>query len=398
MDFRRSGGHLECLSPQLACNYRASASAAKQMNILHVAQVEIARTSGMGKVAWHWRTELERRGHSFTHIGRRPLGREVHPALYPAVAWYAARKMIPRPDLVLAHEPSAAPFARGRVPLIAFSHGIERRGWCVGKQFRRQSGEVIRLRSRLLYPLWRLRACDHGLTRADGALVLNRQDYEFCLTRYRRSPDSTFLFRNAAEPAGDTFDQRSGATPTILFIGTWIARKGIKTLTLAAEILHGRGVRANWLIAGTGLTEAEVVRHWPEPLRNGVEVIPDFEAGHEISLMGRAAVFVLPSFFEGQPLALLQAMAQGLPVVTSATCGQQDLIKHGENGLLFPPGDAKALADGLQACLNDEKLRAQLGMAARNSVAGRTWQAAAGEVAEFIEQIYRRARAGALGR
>ncbi|MEW6558324.1 MAG: hypothetical protein AB1349_13420, partial [Elusimicrobiota bacterium] len=48
--------------------------------ILHVAQIEISEESGMGRVAWHWRNEFERRGYEFLHIGPKEVGRILHPA------------------------------------------------------------------------------------------------------------------------------------------------------------------------------------------------------------------------------------------------------------------------------------------------------------------------------
>jgi glycosyltransferase involved in cell wall biosynthesis len=361
------------------------------VNILHVAQVEISRAGGMGRVAWHWRAELERRGHRFVHIGRRPLGREVHPARYPYCAWRAARRAMPQADIVLAHEPASPLFAWSARPVVVFSHGVERRGWTSARQYRHLSGERMRLRSRLLYPAWRLLACDFGLRHADGALVLNSEDYAYCLEHYGRDPANTFQFRNGIDAIGPPAPPRGDAKPTLLFVGTWIARKGIRTLVEAAVLLHGRGIRPHWLLAGTGADAATVLAAWPSDLRAEVEVIPAFDPEAETGLLGRATLFVLPSFFEGQPLALLQAMAAGLPVVASDACGQRDIVVHADNGLLFPPGDSAALAERIAGCLQDERLRARLAAAARRSVAGRSWEAVAAEVADFIERIHAQA-------
>lgn len=372
-----------------------AAKSARELHIAHVAQIEISRGSGMGRVAWHWRAELERRGHAFTHIGRKPLGREVHPAIYPIEAMRAVSRLSPRADLVLVHEPAAAPFLMADAPLIVFSHGIERRGWSIELQRSRHDGEALSIRSRLLYPLWRLIPCDIGLARAEGALVINREDYDFALARYGRRPDATFQFRNGVNGDSVVPEELSpGAMPTILFLGSWIHRKGTRTLVEAAGLLQRRGLRARWLVAGSGVPAAEVLADWPEGLRGDVEVVPAFEPSAEPALLGRAAVFVLPSFFEGQPLALLQAMASSLPVVASGTCGQRDLIVHGQNGLLFPPGDSSALADGIAECLHSENLRDRLGRAAKASVSDRTWESVSSEVADFVERIY----AGAKGR
>lgn len=362
---------------------------AAELNILHVAQIDISRASGMGRVAWHWRAELERRGHRFTHVGRAPLGRQLHPALYPFAAWIAARRAQPRPDLVLVHEPACGVLCAGAPwPVIAFSHGVERRGWQIMNSHRRVAGDQVRLRARLTVPLWRLLGCDYGLRHADGVLVLNREDYDYCVARYRRRPGSIALFLNGIDPVAPIAAPPAASTPTVLFIGSWIARKGVRTLVEAAELLAARGVRLRWLLAGTGIGVAEVVSSWPRRLHADVEVVPEYDPRDEPALYARATVFALPSFFEGQPLALLQAMAYGLPVIATDCCGQRDMLSDTENGLLFAPGDACGLADRIAMCLDDAAFRSRLGAAAQGSVQGRTWARVAAHVASFIEQVY----------
>jgi glycosyltransferase involved in cell wall biosynthesis len=79
-------------------------------------------------------------------------------------------------------------------------------------------------------------------------------------------------------------------------------------------------------------------------------------------------VCVLPSFAEGLPFAVLEAMAMSLPVVASAIDGSSEAIEHEESGLLVPPGDDVALAQALVRLLDDRELRMRLGAAARQRV------------------------------
>lgn len=360
------------------------------MNILHVAQIEIGRETGMGRVAWHWRRAFEAAGHRFLHLGRRPAGTEVHPALYPLAVARAARRLQSRPDLVLAHEPAAAALVGGALPAVVFSHGVERRGWAEGLRHRRLSGERMRARSRLTYPLWRLLPCDRGLRRADGVLVLNRQDLAYCLDRYGRSADDTFLYRNGVEPTGLTEKHQPSGPPVLLFMGSWLPRKGGRTLGEAASRLSAEQADVHFLLAGTGVSAAAVRAGFPAALHSRIEVVPSFAPGEEEELLARATLFILPSFFEGQPLALLQAMAAGRCVIASDTCGQRDLVEHGVNGLLHPPGDAACLAAAITGSLADPVLRQRLGAAARRSVADRSWAAVAAEVVGFVEKVHAR--------
>jgi glycosyltransferase involved in cell wall biosynthesis len=104
-------------------------------------------------------------------------------------------------------------------------------------------------------------------------------------------------------------------------------------------------------------------------------------------LYARCGLFVLPSFFEGQPLSLLQAMAYGRCCITTNICGQKDVIQHQANGLLFEPGDALTLAALIQECSGDLSLQNKLGANARETVRDRDWQSAGGGVVDFVEQI-----------
>jgi glycosyltransferase involved in cell wall biosynthesis len=81
-----------------------------------------------------------------------------------------------------------------------------------------------------------------------------------------------------------------------------------------------------------------------------------------------ADIFALPSWAEGLPVAVLEAMACGLPVVASNVGGTPDLLEDGVSGLLIPPRDPRALADALERLIRDREVRSSLGRAARARV------------------------------
>jgi len=72
-------------------------------------------------------------------------------------------------------------------------------------------------------------------------------------------------------------------------------------------------------------------------------------------------VFTLPSDYEGFPYVLLEAMAEGLPVVSTRVGGSEDAILDGENGFIVPVGDPEAMAGALGRLLSDESLRRRFG-------------------------------------
>jgi glycosyltransferase involved in cell wall biosynthesis len=82
-------------------------------------------------------------------------------------------------------------------------------------------------------------------------------------------------------------------------------------------------------------------------------------------LLSRAAVFVLPSTYEGLSLALLEAMSSGKVIVASANASNRDVLRHGTNALLFQLDDEKELAEQIALGLTDQQLRLRLSRSAR---------------------------------
>ena len=90
---------------------------------------------------------------------------------------------------------------------------------------------------------------------------------------------------------------------------------------------------------------------------------------HDIAdLLACCDLFVLPSLFEGLPLSILEAMAANKPVIASAIGGNDEVIVHGETGLLVPRGDSAALAAAIQLVLSNSDLARRLAAAGKARV------------------------------
>lgn len=120
-------------------------------------------------------------------------------------------------------------------------------------------------------------------------------------------------------------------------------------------------------LAGTGPAMQEVKAHARQLGLNGSWEL----VGSYTGTVGRSAfmrtldVFVLPSFAEGTSKSLIEAMAHGLPIITTSVGGSPDLIPSGA-GILIPPGDSAALAKAMECLASDPALRRQMGQAARD--------------------------------
>lgn len=349
--------------------------------LLHISEAPLTEECGMGRVSWHWKKEFERRGFEFVHIGPLEVGPVAHKAMFPFAAYRACKGILPRVNLLLVHEPISGAFVNCGKPLVVFSHGLERRGWnCL-----RGNRQPLRLRTRFTFPLWRLRQCDRGIRRASAVLLINREDAEFAENRYSLDRERTFIFRNGVYKSERAMPQPPKKQCRILFLGSWIARKGTQHLAEAARQLTRAELSTEWVLAGTGRSPDAILREWPQELHRYTKIIPSFRRFEEEAIYAGCAIFVLPSLFEGQPLSLLQAMEAGLCCITSNCCGQKDLITHRFNGMLYTPGNSIELAASLKESISDGALRKRLGGNAGASVENRTWNIVSGEVVDFIE-------------
>jgi glycosyltransferase involved in cell wall biosynthesis len=142
------------------------------------------------------------------------------------------------------------------------------------------------------------------------------------------------------------------------------AFKGFGTLTQALEVLGGRALGRRAVFVALG--EEEPARHFGD-----VEVVfPAFETDPaRVALYYRAAdVYVHPARAENLPLAIIEAMACGIPVIASNVGGIPELVRPGQTGLLVAPDDALALAAAIEDLLGDEERRLRMGAAAVDRV------------------------------
>ena len=85
-------------------------------------------------------------------------------------------------------------------------------------------------------------------------------------------------------------------------------------------------------------------------------------------LLEEGNIFVLPSYNEGLPLSMLEAMAWGLPVIVTPVGGISEIVSDGENGLLVEPSNIEQLSDAMKSLIANEELRISLGDRGRKSV------------------------------
>jgi glycosyltransferase involved in cell wall biosynthesis len=175
-------------------------------------------------------------------------------------------------------------------------------------------------------------------------------------------------FRTPAD--GERIRREFGIPPDALVVGTvanFAFEKGYPALLEAAEISLKINKGLWFLLVGSGPLEKEVRGRVKKIL--GHERIVFTGSRWDIpDLMEAMDVFVLASVIEGFPNVLLEAMAMTKAVIATSVGGIPELIESGENGILVPPSDGKALAQAILSLLEDRGKRAELGARAQEKM------------------------------
>jgi colanic acid/amylovoran biosynthesis glycosyltransferase len=159
------------------------------------------------------------------------------------------------------------------------------------------------------------------------------------------------------------------ADPTVLLIGRQVAEKGQGVLLEAIALLVERGLRVRATLAGDGAARGDFER-LAERLGIAARVSFPGAVGQDdiCALYAAASIFCLPSFAEGIPGVLMEAMAMETPVVSTRIAGIPELIEDGRTGLLVSPGRPDQLADALERLLAEPELCRAMGSAGREKV------------------------------
>jgi glycosyltransferase involved in cell wall biosynthesis len=161
-----------------------------------------------------------------------------------------------------------------------------------------------------------------------------------------------------------------------VFVGRLIENKGPYVALEALAGARARGLDVRLTVLGDGPLRGRLEAH---ATTLGIRASVTWH-GHVTDVpshLRRADVLLRPSFTEGLPLAVLEAMACGLPVICSTVPGNTEVVRHDRNGLHTPPGSARAVAHGLVALAHDRARLRALAAAAVTTAAAYTWDRSA---------------------
>lgn len=224
-------------------------------------------------------------------------------------------------------------------------------------------------------------ALDHRVLRSFDRVIAVSSKMKQDLLGQGLRDDRVKVVTNAVAPvSADLLRQMRASTraglglnddeTVIGFVGRLSEEKGAGYLVEAAGRLHRAGRRIRVLLVGDGpqrqATESLAARHGV----TAAVVFTGFQSDTS-ALYAAMDVFVLPSLTEGTPMALLEAMSHGVPVVASAVGGVPAVVTHRENGYLVPAGNAVALADQLAELMDASEATAQVAQRGRGDVTAR---------------------------
>jgi glycosyltransferase involved in cell wall biosynthesis len=228
------------------------------------------------------------------------------------------------------------------------------------------------------------------LRKVDAIIPITRDTEEFL----RRSVDTAKIFYLPNFVSPELFasnvggaDAGNGSEPTgpieVLFIGWIIEEKGVIELLDAARTTSGMHFTL------VGPFEPDFLARIEGSLRDlgdSVTLVGPLPHSDVIDLYKRSDVFVLPSHREGFPNVILEAMAAGLPVISTPVGAIPEIVRDGVDGFLVPVGATAALEDRFEHLANDASHRLQMGASGRERVRG---QFALATVALRLAELYR---------
>jgi N,N'-diacetylbacillosaminyl-diphospho-undecaprenol alpha-1,3-N-acetylgalactosaminyltransferase len=209
-----------------------------------------------------------------------------------------------------------------------------------------------------------------ALERSDAVVFQNGDDREYFTSRRLVRPEKTVLIRGSGVDTREFFpvDRRNRPVVTVCMVARLIRDKGVEEYVAAAREVRARlGSRVRFRLVGEPDqgNPGSMPREWLDDVRAGGDVELLGERDDVPKILAASDIYCLPSYGEGLPMSVLEALASGLPVVTTDVPGCRDTVRDGLNGFVVPARDVPALAGALRRLAEDPALCRSFGAASR---------------------------------
>ena len=369
------------------------------MRILIAIGVPRQREAGAAGVVLNHALELEKRGHHvecwfLDDVLERPSKPKRFEAFFFAVS--VAKRIMKDPkrfDVVNIHAPWGCAYgvwrkyfrASGAPPCMLTMQGSEERYvYAMKLEARKDRAWNFNLKNRLWHRLYHQTMYDFSIRTADYGAVANREAWICAELKYKRDPGRIWYVPNATEKRFFTSREYTDKSPMkLLYVGTWLDRKGVYYLADAFSLVAKKMPGIQLTIAGCSAAADYVKTFFAPELRGQICVLPFVTREDMPAVYAAHDIFVFPSLVEGMPLTLLEAMAAGMPVVTTNTCGMSDVVEDEFNGLLVPTANAGSLAEAIERLCRSAELRKQLGQEGQRTARRYTWE----QITKRLEKV-----------
>jgi len=354
------------------------------------------REGGVAAIMYNLGLELEGLGHHVSYLfyedlmsGEEMTGRfrDVHFTIRLARHIRENRKKY---SVVNLHAPvgfgyglmKALSSSNGLPPYVMTLHGLEeRRIHVMRREVKKGRAWHFCFKNRLWHRIYHQPRYDLCIKTADRAHCYSRDVWTILQLKYNLDSNKVAYIPNGVQERFFIDRDYTDRMPVrLLYAGTWLDQRGIFYLRDALAALKLKFQEWTFSIAGPGVPEAELKEFFGELLRENIVVIPTLAAEEMPGLYAEHDIFVFPSLVEGLPSVLLEAMASGMPAVTTETCGMADVVEDGTTGLSIPPADAAALETAILKLCKSLDLRQRLGRAGQGAMRRLTWKKSAGKL------------------
>ena len=350
------------------------------MNALFVIHTPKDPQTAVFKVVREQADALCARGHTVEILApedfsfARMVGPRFDPLLFPVVVAIRLLRGDRDLDLIKFHSYSGWIFALLRpvrrewrkIKVVTEFHGLEPTFFAALQEEANRANRRLSWRYRLINGWFMDRIIRIACRRSDRVLCLNASEINFLASNHWADASNVALFKNGVP--GEFFElERDHARhpATLLFVGQWNERKGIGYLVEAFAQIAAEIPDVHLICAGTLCAADNVLQDFPAEVRSRVTVFPRVTRDELIQLHSSADIFVFPTLFEGCSLALLEAMASALPIVTTPVGAAPDILQDQTSALLVPLRDSNLLAAGVRELIENPTKRGTLGTNAR---------------------------------
>jgi glycosyltransferase involved in cell wall biosynthesis len=373
------------------------------MRILMGSGVPKRREGGVAAIICNVGSELERLGHQITYVFQEDL---VAPGSVPQrfnelifslrLARYIARRKSEF-SIVNLHGPTGFPYgirrrlfhSRNYPPFVMTLHALEEwRIHAMTREAKKGKAWTFSFKNRLWHRFFHQPRFRWSIRTADGIHAVCRDVWAVLQLKYNVDSDRVAYIPSGVEPRFFIPRQyKAGEPPRLLYAGTWLDQRGIFYIRDTLKKVRTQLPGLKMTFAGCGVPSETINEFFGPELEGCIEIRPTVPAGGMQELYAEHDIFLFPSLMEALPLVIQEAMATGMPVITTETCGMPDLIQHEVNGLLVPPANATAIEKSILRLAGSVELRRQLGEAARETMKRYTWERAARQLEALYQHV-----------